>query len=266
MEKKTILITGSTDGIGLETARLLVSEGHNVLIHGRSQAKLEKVSEELGNAESYKADLSVMSEVEQLARAVRENHKKLDVLINNAGVYVTDGISADGLDLRFAVNTIAPYYLTKLLLPIMDDSGRVVNLSSAAQSTVNPEALSGIKSNISDSGAYAMSKLALTMWSRHLGMALQGKGPSVIAVNPASMLGSKMVKEAYGVNGADLRIGADILVRAALSDEFGDATGKYFDNDRGIFSLPHPDALDESLVGEIVRQIEDIIKKSGGRI
>jgi hypothetical protein len=108
-----------------------------------------------------------------------------------------------------------------------------------------------------------MSKLALTMWSRFLGLALEGKGPAIIAVNPASMLGSKMVKEAYGVTGGDLGIGADILCRAALSDEFSDATGKYFDNDRGIFASPHPDALDDSLTAEIVRLIEDILVKTG---
>jgi NAD(P)-dependent dehydrogenase (short-subunit alcohol dehydrogenase family) len=263
MEKKTILITGSTDGIGLETARILISRGHNVLLHGRNTGKLEKVSEELGISEIFMADLSLMSEVKKLAFEIGQKYSHLDVLINNAGVFTKGGMTPDGLDRRFAVNTIAPYFLTKLLLPLMDTGGRVINLSSAAQAIVKPDALTGKKGALPAGEAYAMSKLALTMWSRFLGLALEGKGPAIIAVNPASMLGSKMVKEAYGVTGGDLGIGADILCRAALSDEFSDATGKYFDNDRGIFASPHPDALDDSLTAEIVRLIEDILVKTG---
>lgn len=177
MEKKTILITGATEGIGLETARKLVPQGHEVLIHGRNAAKLEKVAAELGNIKTYIADLSVMAEVEALAEVITVNHKKIDVLINNAGVFIASGMSADGLDLRFAVNTIGPYLLTKLLLPLMDSTGRVVNLSSAAQSAVILDDLSGKNGELNDSSAYAQSKLAITMWSRTLGLALKGEGP-----------------------------------------------------------------------------------------
>lgn len=261
MEKKTILITGATDGIGLETARMFVSEGHDVLVHGRSAAKLEKVAGELGDVTTYIADLSDLAEVEALTEIITVKHKKIDVLINNAGVYMTSGLSAEGLDLRFAVNTVAPYLLTKLLLPLMDPSGRVINLSSAAQSSVSIEGLKGNLGSLPAGSAYAMSKLALTMWSRTMGLALQDKGPVIVAINPASMLGSKMVKEAYGVKGGDLRIGAEILYRAALSDEFAGAAGKYFDNDRGIFSNPHPDALDSSICDEVIKTIEEILEE-----
>ena len=261
-KQKTILITGSTDGIGLETARMLVSLGHNVLLHGRSPAKLENVARALsaiadgGQVESYVADLSRMADVEALAKAVAEKHAKLDVLINNAGVYSTpDLITPDGLDVRFAVNTIAPYLLTKRLLPLIESSGRVINLSSAAQAPVDPEALvGGVK--LPDGMAYAQSKLAITMWSRSMALSLKNDGPAIIAVNPRSMLGSKMVKEAYGVVGGDLRIGAEILCRAALSDEFAAASGRYFDNDIGQFASPHPDALNPQKCEAIVRVIE----------
>ncbi len=104
--------------------------------------------------------------------------------------------------------------------------------------------------------AYAQSKLAITMWSCHMAMELKENGPAIIAVNPASMLGSKMVKEAYGVAGGDLSIGADILCRAALSDEFAGASGKYFDNDTGRFASPHPDALDAEKNAALVGTIE----------
>jgi NAD(P)-dependent dehydrogenase (short-subunit alcohol dehydrogenase family) len=263
--QKTILVTGSTDGIGLETVRMLVSLGHNVLLHGRDPAKLEKVERTLsalpggGAVESCVADLSRMADVDALAKAVAEKHTGLDVLINNAGVYSSaDLMTHDGLDVRFAVNTIAPYLLTKRLIPLFGSSGRVINLSSAAQFPVDPEALVG-KGELSDGAAYAQSKLALTMWSRSMALSLGGDGPAIIAVNPKSMLGSKMVKQAYGVVGGDLRIGAEILTRAALSDEFAAASGRYFDNDIGQFTSPHPDALNPQKCEEIARVIEGIL-------
>ena len=263
--QKTILITGSTDGIGLETARMLFSKGHSVLLHGRNLAKLKDVENTLGvlpdggRVETYVADLSRMAEVKPFAKEVAEKHETLDVLINNAGVYsAPDPITPDGLDVRFAVNTIAPYLLTQQLLPLLGSSARVVNLSSAAQSPVDPNAVAG-QVRLADSAAYAQSKLALTMWSRSLALALKDDGPAVIAVNPGSMLGSKMVKEAFGVAGGDIRIGAEILCRAALADEFAGASGQYYDNDSGQFAPPHPDALDAPKCAEIVRVIETVL-------
>jgi NAD(P)-dependent dehydrogenase (short-subunit alcohol dehydrogenase family) len=263
--KKTILVTGSTDGIGLETAKILISMGQHVLLHGRNPAKLEQAEKVLsalpggGDVESYVADLSCMADVEALAKTVSEKHAQLDVLINNAGIYSTpDPVTQDGLDVRFVVNTIAPYLLTKRLLPLLGTSGRVINLSSAAQSPVDLKAMAG-QCRLSDGSAYAQSKLALTMWSRNMALSLKDQGPSIIAVNPKSMLGSKMVKQAYGVIGADLGIGADILTRAALSDEFTDASGQYFDNDIGKFASPHPDVLNPQKCKEIVNAIEAVL-------
>lgn len=262
---KTILITGATDGIGLETAKVLVGSGHKVLIHGRSDAKLADTEGTLaqisdaGEIETYRADLSGVSEVEALASEVAGKHSNLDVLINNAGVFKTPHpYTDDGLDVRFVVNTIAPYLLTKRLLPLLSVNGRVVNLSSAAQSPVDLDALAG-KVRLNDSQAYAQSKLAITMWSSQLAASLGKEGPAIIAVNPASLLASKMVKEAYGIAGSDLGVGADILVRAALSDEFADASGLYFDNDQGRFSSPHPDALDARKNEQLVEAIEAVL-------
>ena len=259
--QKIILVTGSTDGIGFETAKRLVSEGHYVLLHGRNAEKLKKVEAILseikttGRVESYVADLSMMSDVIQLAQDIREKHATLDVLINNAGVYSAPKlITNDGLDVRFAVNTFAPYLLTLNLLPLLP-SGRVVNLSSAAQSSVDLDALKGLR-KLSDGEAYAQSKLALTIWSQHLGLECKETGPMIVSVNPASMLGSKMVKDAFGVSGGDLNIGSDILVRAALSNEFTMASGLYFDNDIGQFSQPHSEARNEKKVQDIMMTIE----------
>ncbi len=258
---KTILITGSTDGIGLETAKMLVSQGYTVLLHGRNPTKLETAEKSLsalGHVESYEADLSRMTNVESLAKAVAENHTTLDVLINNAGVFKTpDTVTQDGLDVRFVVNAIAPYLLTQQLSPLMTTSGRVINVSSAAQSPVNLDALAGRVQISEDFTAYAQSKLALTMWSRSL--SLKAGSPVIIAVNPGSMLGSKMVKEAFGVAGGDIRIGANILTRAALTDEFAAASGRYFDNDQGQFAAPHPDALDSQKCQKVVNAIESVL-------
>ena len=263
---KTILITGATDGIGLATAKQLVKLGHHVLLHGRNKIKLEDTKQTLAtlnkdaHIEMYAADLSVLEEVKTLAKQISDHHKKLNVLINNAGVYVVNQtVSSDGLDTRFAVNTIAPYLLTKLILPLLPDDGRIINLSSAAQTSFSPEELNNASKQSNDI-VYAKSKLALTMWSMDLANTLKEKGKVVIAVNPGSMLASKMVKEAYGVNGKDIYIGANILCDLALKEEYRNSSGQYFDNDAGRFSQPHPDALDMQKNRQVVDVIESIIE------
>ncbi|MCG9543736.1 SDR family NAD(P)-dependent oxidoreductase [Vibrio sp. Isolate33] len=266
--QKIILITGATDGIGLETAKALTQQGHHVLIHGRNPAKVHKVVTALSrlskNAiiESYVADLSTLSDVDKLATQIKSNHKRLDILINNAGVYkVSDVTTPDNLDVRFVVNTIAPYLLTQKLLPLFDTTGRIVNLSSAAQSSVDLDALTSPNAGELDGPVYAQSKLALTMWSIELANSLSKEGTSVIPVNPASFLGSKLVKDAYGVDGNDLAIGADILCRAALSEEFANASGKYFDNDSGLFKDPHADALDPTKNRQLVAVLDQLLEE-----
>ena len=265
--KKTIMLTGATDGIGLETAKSLAALGHDILLHGRNADKLAALKSQLSSEStqsklySYIADLSIMEQVKQLALTIKQEHSRLDVLINNAGIYMTaDKVSADGFDIRFAVNTFAPYLLTKELLPLFNNSGRVINVSSAAQAPVEPDDLTKTES-FSDGSAYAKSKLAITMWSRKLALDLGTNGPAIIAVNPASLLGSKMVQQAYGVAGGDLKIGADILVRAALSDEFASASGEYFDNDSGQFGSPHKDALDLNKITHLTSTMDNILAK-----
>lgn len=253
--QKNILITGSTDGIGLLTAQKLASQGHKVLLHGRSQAKLDEAMVEVGDAEGYIADLSSAADVKRLAFEVTAKHDNLDVLINNAGVLKAPVTrTADGFDIRFAVNTFAPLLLTRLLLPIIPAAGRVINLSSAAQAPVDPAAMAGDLS-LDDMGAYAQSKLAITIWTQELAKDLPD-GPAMIAVNPGSLLASKMVKEGFGIGGNDLSIGAGILCEAALGDTFADATGKYFDNDSGRFTPPQAAAQNPNHVSAVMQGIE----------
>ncbi len=158
------------------------------------------------------------------------------------------------------VNTLAPYLLTQRLLPLLGPSGRVVNLSSAAQAPVDLQALTG-QTPLADMPAYAQSKLALTMWSRSQGLAHKADGPMIVAVNPGSLLATRMVKEGFGVAGNDIRIGADILERAALSEEFAGAHGQYFDNDSGRFAPPHADALDPAECDAVMRVIETVLDR-----
>ncbi|WP_434049194.1 SDR family NAD(P)-dependent oxidoreductase [Marinobacter salarius] len=263
---KKILITGATDGIGLETAKRLYSEGHTLLLHGRNAEKLEATERKLADSTgagliyTYKADLSRLAEVDSLANAITREHRQLDVIINNAGVMrVPETITQDGLDVRFAVNTVAPYLLTKHLLPIMRPGSRVVNLSSAAQAPVELDALRGKNRLLDDMSAYAQSKLALTMWNNALASSHTSEGVIFVSVNPGSLLASKMVKEGFGIAGKSLSIGADALVRAALSEEFANASGQYFDNDKGRFGPPHSDALDDQKCKAVVTVIEGLI-------
>ncbi|WP_299352729.1 SDR family NAD(P)-dependent oxidoreductase [uncultured Shimia sp.] len=241
---KTILITGSTDGIGLLTAQRLAGEGHKVLLHGRNPERLKAALDGLdGHAQGYLADMSDLQAVVGLAQQVKADHPVLDVLINNAGVYKTPHTRTEtGFDTRFVVNSFAPALLTNLLMPIIPSTGRVVNLSTAAQAPVDIAAMSG-QGQLDDFAAYAQSKLALTIWSQECAKSLP-EGPVIVSVNPGSLLASKMVKEGFGVAGNDLGIGADILRRAALDDSFANMSGRYFDNDSGAFAAPHPAAED----------------------
>jgi NAD(P)-dependent dehydrogenase (short-subunit alcohol dehydrogenase family) len=264
---KTILITGATDGIGLATAKMLSEQGHHLLIHGRNIEKLthvEKLLSETPNAgevTSYIADLSNLSEVIALADEIKSQHNHLDVLINNAGVFKANNpITPEGLDVRFVVNTIAPYLLTKQLLSLFDEEGRVVNLSSAAQAKVDIQALKG-GHILTDMEAYAQSKLAITMWTASIGKKQLSQWPIVIAVNPGSLLASKMVKEGFGVEGADINIGAKVLRDMTLESDVMNHSGEYFDNDSGQYSKPHIEGSDQHKIAAVVLAIEEVITR-----
>lgn len=144
---KTILVTGATDGIGLATAELLHARGLDLLLHGRSEAKLERTRALLngrpggGRVTTYRADLSSVASARGLVDKILREEPQVDVLINNAGVFaMADPGTDEGLDARFAVNTLAPYVLACALAGRLGPQGRIVNLSSAAQAPVSIDA------------------------------------------------------------------------------------------------------------------------------
>lgn len=264
---KTILLTGATDGIGLETAKQLVSQGHYVILHGRSQAKLKDAENALkaidseAKTKTYCADLSNFQEIDSMLEEIVKQNQHIDVIINNAGVLkAPQTTTADGLDLRFVVNTFAPYIITKKLLSLLASDGRIINLSSAAQAPIDLDAMAGKRVLNDDFQAYAQSKLAITIWSHQMAKQLT-PNQVIVAVNPGSMLASKMVKEGFGVQGNDLKVGADILIKAALSDEFAEASGRYFDNDSQRFALPHLAAQDQTKCSKIMDVMDSIAER-----
>lgn len=262
---KTILITGSTDGIGKLTATKLAKEGHTVYVHGRNPEKLSATISEIKaatgneNVEGFVADLSDLDSVRQMAEQIAQDVPKIDVLINNAGVFkspVAD--NKDGLDLRLFVNYLAPYMLTDKLMPLLKKGAepRIVNLSSAAQSPVSLDVLSG-KAKSSQGETYAQSKLALTMWSFRLAKTVPDV--AVIAVNPGSMLNTKMALEAYGQSRLSADEAVDILYDLAMSEKYKGVTGKYFDNDKGTFGQAHPDAYNAVKIDRLINLTDELL-------
>ena len=268
-----ILITGSTDGIGKLVAIKLAKAGHEVYLHGRNPQKLATVVAELKeetnneHISGFVADFSDLDAVKQMTQEIKQDLLKLDVLINNAGVYNSSkSQNKDGLDMRFVVNYLAPFVLTNELIPLLKkgEKPRVISLSSAAQSPVNYEVLTGVKTR-SPSETYAQSKLALTMWSFYL--AKTEPDLNVIAVNPGSLLNTNMVREAFGKHWSSADKGANILYELAVSENHQDASGKYFDNDypkgtlreRGTFAEAHPDAYSQTKIDKLITTTAKIL-------
>jgi NAD(P)-dependent dehydrogenase (short-subunit alcohol dehydrogenase family) len=221
----SVLITGSTSGLGRQLARDLDERGWTVLAHGREERKLDDVP-----GEPFVADLSSLEEVRGLAAQLRDRGEPIDVLVNNAGIASPERrLSADGYELTFAVNYLAHFLLTLELLPLVH--ARVVNVSSIGQSAIDFDDLM-LQRRYSPMGAYSQSKLAQILFTFELADRLGGDPPTVNALHPATLMDTQMVRATYGRAMSTVREGADATLRLIADDELDGVTGRYFDGRR----------------------------------
>jgi NAD(P)-dependent dehydrogenase (short-subunit alcohol dehydrogenase family) len=238
---KTTLVTGSTDGVGREVALRLGGDGWRVLIHGRDRergnavvAAIEKAG---GTAEFIAADLSTLAEVRRLADAVQKTTQRLDLLINNAGIGSggPQGVrqeSADGYELRFAVNYLSGFLLAHLLLPLIEKSApaRIINVSSLGQQAIDFDDVM-LTHDYSGMRAYRQSKLAQILFTLDLAHDLKGTGVTVTALHPATFMNTAMVRQ-FGTPMSTVEEGADAIMRLAVSGDVDGMTGLYFNGQR----------------------------------
>jgi NAD(P)-dependent dehydrogenase (short-subunit alcohol dehydrogenase family) len=234
---KTTLITGSTDGVGRMVAERLGGDGWRVLVHGRDRGRGEEVVAAIrksgGTAEFVQADLSSLAEVRRLAEAVRKATTRLDLLINNAGIG-TGGpegrrdTSADGYELRFAVNYLAGFLLTDLLMPLIKKStpARIVNVASLGQQAIDFTDVM-LTRDYSGMRAYRQSKLAQILFTLDLARELEGTGVTVNALHPATFMDTKMVRE-FGTPRSTVEEGADAILKLAASAGMEGRSGLFF--------------------------------------
>jgi NAD(P)-dependent dehydrogenase (short-subunit alcohol dehydrogenase family) len=238
---KTALITGSTDGVGRVVAERLGTDGWRVLVHGRDRGRGERVVAEIkaagGAAEFLQADLSSMVEVRRLADAVQQTTKRLDLLVNNAGIGRGEPegrreLSRDGFELRFAVNYLSGFLLTHLLLPLLKNGApaRIVNVSSLGQEAIDFEDVM-MTSSYSGMRAYRQSKLAQILFTIDLAAELKGSGITVNALHPATFMNTNMVRQ-FGTPMTTVEEGADAILKQAIAPEMAGRSGLFFNGQR----------------------------------
>jgi len=257
-DKRIILITGSTDGIGKLTAQRLAAMDAAVLVHGRDPEKVQSTAEAIRRASGnpavahVTADLASLAEVRRMAADVRQRYDRLDVLINNAGVLPAGGgaherpLSQDGHELCLAVNYLAPFLLTHLLMPLLKaaPAARILNVSSVAQETVDCDDLDMEKGAYAPMQAYARSKLALAMFTMALDARLADEAITVNCLHPGTLLDTKMVRQAFSQPQGRAESGAEVEVYLATSPDLEGVSGNYFD--RKTKARAHDQAYDRA--------------------
>jgi NAD(P)-dependent dehydrogenase (short-subunit alcohol dehydrogenase family) len=255
MTGKTVLVTGSTDGVGRYVAARLAAAGAKVLIHGRDSERAKTLADEIrGRGHSapifYQADLSSLSGARQLAQAVIAEHKRLDVFISNAGIGSrTLGperrTSADGYELRFAVNYLAGFLLAHLLLPLLKAStpSRIVNVASLGQHPLDFDDVMLTK-GYNGTRAYAQSKLAQIMFTIDLARELEGSGVTVNALHPATYMNTTMVREGGITPVSTVEQGGEAILHLVDGDDVASKTGLFFNGMQP--SQANPQAYDET--------------------
>jgi NAD(P)-dependent dehydrogenase (short-subunit alcohol dehydrogenase family) len=240
----TILITGATDGLGRGVAGRLAQQGATLLLHGRDPERLAEIGRELGAA-TLRADFASLDEVRAMAGEVGE----LDVLVNNAGIGsgkpdgTTRQVSRDGHELRFAVNYLAPFLLTQLLLGKLRRPGaRIVHVASLGQAPIDFDDPM-IEHGYSGARAYSQSKLAQITSGFELASRLPAEEVTVNSLHPATYMPTKIVLQQAGHSIDTLETGVDAVVRLATAPELAGVTGRFYD--RRAESEADPQAYDE---------------------
>jgi NAD(P)-dependent dehydrogenase (short-subunit alcohol dehydrogenase family) len=239
MRGKTVLITGSTDGVGRYVASRLAAEGAKVLIHGRDAGRAQALIKEIvgaGHAPPtfYQADLSSLAGTRALAEAVMRDHRRLDVFVSNAGIGSQNGgpqrqVSADGYELRFAVNYLSGFLLAHLLLPLLKAAvpSRIVNVASLGQHPIDFDDVM-ITREYSGSRAYAQSKLAQIMFTIDLAGDLKDAGITVNALHPATYMNTTMVRAGGIAPISTVEQGGAAILHLIEGDDVAGKSGLFF--------------------------------------
>ncbi len=236
LKGKTILVTGSTDGVGRWVAERLAAQGARVLIHGRDRKRGEGLVETIakggGTATFLPADLSELAYVRGLADAVRRETDALDVLVNNAGIGTAGNareVSADGFELRFAVNYLAGFLLTRLLLPLLEKRApsRIVNVASAGQQAIDFDDVM-LTRGYGGARAYCQSKLAQILFTIDLAEELKDRAVTVNALHPATYMNTTMVRLSGARPISTVEEGGEAILRLIASPALDGRSGLYF--------------------------------------
>jgi NAD(P)-dependent dehydrogenase (short-subunit alcohol dehydrogenase family) len=267
LPEQTILITGATDGLGRALAGRLAEQGATLLLHGRDERKGARVRAEIAAASGneqirfLRADLASLDEVRGLGELVAGETDRLDGLVNNAGIGTTtpgeEGReeSRDGFELRFAVNYLAGYLLTRLLLDLVRAAppARIVNVSSAGQAPIDFDDVM-LTRRYSGVQAYCQSKLAQIMFTFDLAEELSGSGVTANCLHPATYMPTNMVLAAGATPVSTLEQGTEATLRLLAADELYGVSGRYFNGRQE--AAPHPQALDRG-ARELLRELSD---------
>jgi NAD(P)-dependent dehydrogenase (short-subunit alcohol dehydrogenase family) len=241
IEASNIFVTGATDGLGKGVAADLASRGATVLVHGRDQGRIDAALEEIGEAAAggaprgYCGDLSALAEVRRLGEQLSDEDR-IDVLVNNAGIGSGPRddqyreLSAEGYELRFAVNYLAPFLLTELLLPLLEASApaRIVNVASVGQAPIDFGDVM-LERDYEGRRAYAQSKLALVMFTFELARRLDPGRVTANCLHPGSLMPTKIVAQSWGRTIDTLEQGIDATVRLITDPGLDGVSGRYFD-------------------------------------
>jgi NAD(P)-dependent dehydrogenase (short-subunit alcohol dehydrogenase family) len=237
MPNRTALVTGATDGLGRAVAGELAADGWTVLLHGRDEARgqaaLEEIRERTGNdaLRLYLADLASLDEVRALADTVLGAEQRLDVLVNNAGIGGSGDRmeSRDGHELRFAVNYLAGYALTRRLLGLLRESApaRIVNVASAGQQAIDFGDVM-LERDYDGWAAYRQSKLAQVMFTFDLADELRGTGVTATCLHPATFMPTKMVTDGGITPASTLEQGVEATLRLIREPQLEGVSGVYY--------------------------------------